>query len=265
MTTKVTSTHIRALAPDALPDIAGSIEGCGHLFDLFGVNTPLRVAHFLTQCCHETGGFRRLTEHMNYSAERLRQVWPNRFSEATARSYAHQPERIANYVYAGRMGNGPESSGDGWRYRGRGLLMATGREMYRRLGYEGEPDRLGSMPDALASALAIWRDVKGCNPLADADDLEAIRRRINGGTIGLEECRRLLAKAKAIFTVAPDRPTLREGDRGEAVAELQRRLGVEADGVYGRITAGAVRDFQMRHGLVPDGVASSATWSALLA
>src|SRR5688572_5216436 len=99
-----------------------------------GIDTPLRRAHFLAQVAHESGGFKRLVENLNYSADALVRTWPSRFDAATAKQYARQPERIANKVYAGRLGNGDETSGDGWRYRGRGYIQLTGQVNYADYG-----------------------------------------------------------------------------------------------------------------------------------
>ncbi|WP_246472520.1 glycoside hydrolase family 19 protein [Azospirillum tabaci] len=173
------------------------------------INTPQRVAAFLSQVGHESGGLRVWTENLNYSAEGLRKTWPQRFRDAaTATAYARQPERIANRVYGDRMGNGPEASGDGWRYRGRGLIQITGRDNYQRCsGWAGKP--LEAMPawletpdGAVASAVWFWT-VNGLNRLADAGELEAITRRINGGLNGQEDRLSRYALASEALGISP--------------------------------------------------------------
>ena len=167
-----------------------------------GIVTPARVACYLAQIAVESGELRRLEEGLSYSAERLLQVWPSRFrSLADARDYERQPERLANRVYASRMGNGPEASGDGWRYRGRGPIQITGRAGYAALqaatGYlvVSSPDLLSVPgPEAAESAAWWWQD-HGCNELADVVPMEGdagepfvnLTRRINGGTHGIEQ------------------------------------------------------------------------------
>lgn len=163
------------------------------------LTTPLRRAHFMAQLAHETGGFKRLVENLNYSAEALQRTWPSRFDAAMAKAYARQPERIANRVYGGRLGNGPEASGDGWRYRGRGFIQLTGRDNYARYSHlvfgddrlVRDPSQAAEPAVAMRIALAYW-DANGLNTLADKDDLEGITRRINGGLIGLADRRRWL-------------------------------------------------------------------------
>ena len=171
------------------------------LFDKYGINTPLRIAHFLTQISHESG-LKPISENLNYSSERLRQIFPKYFiSKSDADRYARQPERIANRVYANRMGNGNEASGEGWKYRGRGFIQLTGKENYYRLYLDTDldviknPDLLLEEPNALISALWFW-NLRKLNALADKDDLVGIRKKVNGGTIGLEHCKTLLKKYK---------------------------------------------------------------------
>jgi putative chitinase len=168
-----------------------------------GVNTLLRRAHFIAQMAHESGGFRRFVENLNYSAERIAQVWPRLAPRAS--ELAHKPDALGNAAYADRMGNGNEASGDGWRYRGRGLIQLTGRDNYRSagsaldIGLIGSPQRAAEPADAVRIALWFWGSRK-CNDAADADDVARVTRLINGGLNGLEDRQRLTAAAKRIFT-----------------------------------------------------------------
>lgn len=163
------------------------------------IDTPVRMAAFLVQVGHESADLARTEENLDYSAERLMQVWPGRFpSIDRARLYAHKPEALANAVYAGRNGNGAAMTGDGWRFRGRGLIQITGRANYA--AYEPwaleTPEWLAHPPDAARSACWYWSS-RGLNALADAEDFPAIVRRVSGGRIGYEDRRARWAVARA--------------------------------------------------------------------
>lgn len=151
------------------------------------ITTPRRAAHFLAQIGHESAGLTRLEENLNYSAKRLREVWPSRFTDATAAVCANKPERIANRVYSWRMGNGDEASGDGWRYRGRSPIQITGRSNYAAmeeltgLPLIAQPELAASI-DSAALIAATWWQTNGLNRLADTGDVLAVSRRINLGT-----------------------------------------------------------------------------------
>jgi putative chitinase len=157
------------------------------------INTPKRIAAFLAQCGHESRSLSALVENLNYSAQRLREVWPSRFPTIEkAHFYEHQPERLANEVYGSRMGNGPYESGDGFRYRGRGVLMITGANNYRRCGAAlnlpliEDPDLLLVRKHAARAAAWFWGE-RGCNVPADAGDIETVTKKINGGLVGLSD------------------------------------------------------------------------------
>jgi putative chitinase len=162
----------------------------------FQINTPLRLAHFLAQCGHESGGFRVTQENLNYSAKGLNGIFKKYFpTEAAAAAYARQPQKIANKVYANRMSNGDEASGDGYKFRGRGYIQLTGRDNYTQFGkaigedIAGNPDSVSSKY-ALLSAAWFWSK-NGLNKLADGGATDAtvtsITKRVNGGTIGLAD------------------------------------------------------------------------------
>jgi putative chitinase len=162
----------------------------------FQINTPLRLAHFLAQCGHESGGFRVTSENLNYSAKGLNGIFKKYFpTEAAAAAYARQPQKIANKVYANRMDNGSEASGDGYKFRGRGYIQLTGRANYTLFGKAIGED-IANNPDlvsgkyALLSAAWFWSK-NGLNKLADGGAGDAvvtsITKRVNGGTIGLAD------------------------------------------------------------------------------
>jgi len=160
-------------------------------FEKYGMNTPLRQAAFIGQCQHESSNFLHLEENLHYSAVELMKTWPSRFPNINvAMQYANNPEKIANKVYEGRMGNNEE--GDGWAYHGRGLIQLTGRDNYTKCGTALGFD-LVSNPELLvqhkyAALSAGWFFNKhGLNALADSQDYESMTMRINGGTVGLED------------------------------------------------------------------------------
>jgi putative chitinase len=160
-------------------------------FEKYQINTPKRQACFIGQCMHESGGFKQLKENLNYSAKGLMATWPSRFPDMdTAEKYERNPEKIANKVYSGRMGN--TEDGDGAKYIGRGLIQLTGKENYANCGNAigvdlvANPDLLSTPKYAALSAGWFWNR-RGLNALADADDIDTITKRINGGLIGIAD------------------------------------------------------------------------------
>jgi predicted chitinase len=169
--------------------------------------SKLRLAHFFAQVLHESGCMRFDMENLNYSADALRRVFAKYFpTKAEAEAYARNPERIANRVYANRMGNRNEASGDGWRFRGRGLIQLTGRSNYRAFAAWLADERIIDDPDLVSSEYAVhsavffW-DKNGLNRLADRDDVVGLTRRINGGENGLAHRRELLNKANGLLSM----------------------------------------------------------------
>ena len=162
----------------------------------FEINTPLRLAHFLAQCGHESGGFRATQENLNYSASGLKGIFSKYFKEAgLAESYQRNPQKIASRVYGGRMGNGPESTGDGYKFRGRGYIQLTGKDNYTSFGKAINEDMTAN-PDKVATHYALlsaaWFFSKnGLHKMADGGATDAvvtqITKRVNGGTIGLPD------------------------------------------------------------------------------
>jgi len=169
-------------------------------FDKYDINTPRRQSAFLGQCAHESGNFKTLEENLHYSANALMRVWPSRFPDVdTANKFANNPEKIANKVYAGRMGN--TEDGEGWKYHGRGLIQLTGKDNYKNcgnsLGFDllGAPEKLLEPQYAALSAGWFWSK-HGLNELADAQEHGMITKRINGGTLGLDD--RIAKTTKAL-------------------------------------------------------------------
>jgi len=174
-------------------------------FAKYDISTTQRQSSFIGQCAHESGNFRILEENLNYSAARLMAVWPSRFTSLdVASQYANNPEKLANKIYSGRMGNGDEESGEGYAYRGRGLIQMTGKESYANCGSGlgmdliGSPDRLLDPQYAAMSAGWFWNK-KGLNSLADVQDYETMTKRINGGLNGLDDRKAKIAKALSVL------------------------------------------------------------------
>ena len=162
-------------------------------FIKFSIDTPRKQAAFLGQCGHECGNFRIFEENLNYKAATLMKLWPKRFPTLDiANQYAGNPKKIANMVYAGRMGNRDESSGDGYRFRGRGGIQLTGYSNYFHAGqalgvdFVMQPDLVATPLYAMLTAGWFW-STHGCNPLAEAADWIGLTKKINGGTIGLDD------------------------------------------------------------------------------
>ncbi len=245
-------SFLRAVAPHFTGEKARAqtaiLEAVAPVFALslaaWKIDTALRIAHFTAQVAHESAGFRAVEE----------------FADGRA--------------YEGRRDLGNSQPGDGPRYKGRGLIQLTGRANYRDIGrmlnldLEARPALAAEPVNALRIACAYW-DWRNLNRLADADDLNAVTRAVNGGLNGLADRRRYLTLARAALDAASE-PILRRGMRGEVVAELQRLLhgtGVPlaADGIFGPLTETAVLTFQRSKGLAIDGIVGAATWAALRA
>lgn len=205
---EITSDTLRKIYPQS-KSIARYCEALHHAMAECGIDTAARACAFLAQVGHESAQLDRIEENLNYSAQALRKVFPKYFrTPQEASSYAHHPERIANRVYANRMGNGGEESGDGWKFRGRGLIQITGRDNYVSMSALMGKD-LTVWPDALLMPLdacrsaALWWKANGLNALADklaADErktFETITKRVNGGLNGLEDRWAIYLRAKS--------------------------------------------------------------------
>ena len=166
-----------------------------------GITTKLHWVHFLANIAVESAELRHSEENLNYSAAGLRATWPRRFTEQEATLYAHNAKAIANHAYANRMGNGNEKSGDGWRYRGRGLIGYTGKANYQEYakwcGYDVviDPDLMAKRVGAFRSAAHFF--ATHCLALAEQDKGKEVRKKINGGTLGWEQCQQYIKRAKA--------------------------------------------------------------------
>jgi putative chitinase len=173
----------------------------------FGVDTPRKIAHFLAQISHESGGFKIAIENMNYSAKRITEVWPKRFKTiAEAEPFAHNPQKLGNKVYANRMGNGPPNSGDGFRYRGRGLMQITGREMYSAIANStglnliAHPEIAEHFEGALKIACGGWK-FDSVDKLSENASVEKYTQAINGGQTGITDRKNRFALVLSVMGI----------------------------------------------------------------
>ena len=188
---QITQQQLSAMLPGN-PYIEHWCEALNKILPDYDISTPARMAAFIAQTAHESGGYTALHENLNYQAASLCRVWPSHFNAGNADQYAHNPERIANRAYSGRMGNGDEASGDGWRFCGRGLIQLTGKSNYQafadsvQMSIDDVPAYLQTFEGAIQSACFFWENTN-LNAVADTGDIEHMTKIINGGTLGLED------------------------------------------------------------------------------
>jgi putative chitinase len=258
-------------------------------FETYNITTPLRIASFMAQCSHESQDFRALEENLNYSVESLLRVFPRYFGKGKEdpAAYARNPEKLANYVYMdanrskqGALGN--TQPGDGWKFRGGGIKQLTGRNNYavfgKDLGMSADEaaNYVRTKKGAFESACWFWKK-NNLEKFADADDIVGMTKKINGGTIGLEDRQKRYNAAKSIIgnsnvkamptpvntqitdsvtqKAAPKTyPTIQKKSTGDVVKKVQQKLGLAADGVYGLQTEIAVRSWQRTNKYTADGI-----------
>lgn len=277
----LTADIIRQIAPRARQEYVDALVNGKATFDKFGINTPMRMAQFLATICHEAGGLTIVEENLNYSASRIKQVWPTR---PEAVKFAKNPKALANSVYGSRMGNQDNGTNDddGWRYRGRGLIQLTGKDSYRRAGQAIGEDLVGN-PDLLAKGdislkAACWefsKFTKYCD--RGEAGFRAVCNGINRGNalssldpIGWADRQHWLKKCTDALSASPAADdTLEIGDHGPLVRAFQQRLtGLgyavgKVDGVYGARVRAAVLAFQAENDLETDGKIGPKTRQAL--
>ena len=250
-------------------------EAMEEILPFYEINTVNRVAGFIAQCAHESNNFRVLQENLNYSSKALDAIFGKYFVRAgrNAKEYHRQPEKIANVIYASRMDNGDTASGDGWRFRGRGVIQLTGRHNYTKFGSsssitaEQAIKYVKTKKGALESACWFW-DTNKINRYADKQDITGMTKRINGGTIGLADRKKHYKHALEVLGGHWSPPkvvhsTVRKGSKGETVKAVQKALGAKADGDFGPGTEAAVIAWQRSRGLVPDGIVGPSTLRAM--
>lgn len=214
----ISESQIRRIMPQAKSaNVKAFVEAFNKYSEQFEINTKMRASHFLGQIAWESGELNHVEENLNYSADGLRKTWPTRFNAVEAAAYARKPIQIANKVYANRMGNGNEASGDGWKYRGRGIIMITGKSNYKDYQTSGycvgdllaHPEWLAQYPGALKSAMWFWK-ANNLSALADRDDgskitgddvSKQITKRINGGYSHLAQRQYYTRIAKRVLGV----------------------------------------------------------------
>ncbi|UPJ55393.1 peptidoglycan-binding protein [Bradyrhizobium sp. 192] len=286
MTDTVFGQALARLWPRCPQDLLVGINAtAAEVFAKYGF-TPLVITHFMAQITHECGAGRELVENLNYSPEGIVRTWPSRFkSVAEALPFAHAPQKLANKVYNGRMGNRPASN-DGWSFRGRGGTNTTGHDGYFRLArkmaqdFLGDPD-LVNRPDLFLECAVVDFVLCGCVPFAQKDDIRGVTYHLNGGFIGLKQREDLTRRWKtalmpehgqaALFPAPVARPAgeLGYGDAGFEVKGLQAELKAKGyavgrdDGDFHEATRGAVAALQLNHGLPATGVVDQPTREAL--
>ena len=284
-----TKDHLEPIIPNN-NDVGDWYEALCEMLPKYGITTKRRVAHFLSQCAHESANFKRLEENLNYSAKALRAVFGRYFGahpKRNADEYHRNPPKIANYVYMDefrkyKMGN--VNPGDGWLFRGRGLKQLTGRDNYTKFGAsvgmsaEEAANYVATKKGAIESACWFW-DANNLNEIADTDDVKRMTKKINGGSIGLEDRQKRYTHAMEVLgmsaemfdtedndiqEILDDIGVLRKGAKGDGVKIMQEALGITADGDFGPGTERALKAWQEENDLTPDGIAGPATFAKLL-
>lgn len=262
-------------------DAAAWADAALEILPKYEITTANRIAGFFAQCGHESMNFTVLSENLNYRAETLEKLFSKYFSKAgrNAADYAKQPEKIANVIYANRLGNGDTASGDGFKFRGRGVIQLTGRDNTTAFGKsvgmspEQVIDYVQTKKGALESACWYWNS-RNINAACDANDIVKMTKLVNGGTIGLDDRKKHYEQALAVLGGAVPAPiasaeaipgVLKKGSTGENVKRLQAELGLEDDGVFGPGTEAAVKKWQSANGLAADGIVGPKTLAKLLA
>jgi putative chitinase len=284
----ITISQFKKMFPNA-KDAGSLIDAMVDIFPKYDITTSKRVAGFVAQTGHESGGFRALSENLNYSAKSLDAVFGKYFKRAgvDSNAYARQPEKIANRVYASRMDNGDEASGDGFMFRGGGILQLTGRTNYTKFGAsvgitaEQAVDYVRTSKGAIESACWYWK-TNNLNKYCDEGDIKMLTKRINGGYIGLED--RIhhwemllealgeigshggssLTDADHDDVDVSDLGVLRRGSKGDGVKMMQEALGIGSDGDFGPGTERKLKEWQAANGLTADGIAGPVTLGQLL-
>ncbi len=250
----------------------------------WNITTPDRVAAFMAECSHESVNFTVLEENLNYSWQQLRKVFPRYFpTDSLAQQYHRQPEKIANRVYddanrSSKLGN--TAPGDGWKFRGRGIIQMTGKNNYTAFAasigktVDQTVEYLQTKDGAVEGAAWFWNSRK-INVPADAKNIDAVSKLVNGGTIGLAERRDLYNKSVKILgestTSAPQSQStnaasgsvLKIGSKGDDVKKMQQALGIKADGIFGSGTESALKQWQKGVGLPVTGIADQNTLKRL--
>tara|TARA_R110000851_G_scaffold168016_1_gene313828 strand:+ start:7937 stop:8752 length:816 start_codon:yes stop_codon:yes gene_type:complete len=269
---ELTARQVSAMMPGIknVEEWAGALN---KVLPKYEINTPNRVAGFISQTGHESSNYKITEENLNYSAARLDVIFPKYFRRAgrDASEYSNKPSKIANVVYANRMGNGDRASNDGFNFRGRGIIQLTGRNNYTAFAesidmtVDDVVDYIGTKEGAIASACWFWKE-NNLNEYCDAGNVKGLTKRINGGHHGLKDRENRWNRALAVFNGEMDAEltTAKMGSTGLAVKLIQKALGITADGDFGPGTDRALKEWQKLNGLVADGIAGPNTYKKLL-
>jgi putative chitinase len=257
--------------PNGDDKVPGLVQGiaasASAVFQKYHLDSDLLIAHAMAQFSHECGAGNEVVENLNYSADGLMKTWPSRFDAAKAAAFAHQPQKIANEVYNGRMGN-QSGSNDGWSFRGRGGAQTTGREGYQDLmtttgtDVVGNPDLVNDPAQFLDCAVADFINC-GCLPFAAQDDVQGVTKHLNGGFIGLDQRIAWLARWKTALGSASPAPLHSTMWLQQSLNKLGTEPSLSADGKFGPLTSAALKEFQQAHGLPADGNTSPDTFAAI--
>jgi predicted chitinase len=277
----LTAEEIKAFSPRARDDLVAILIEKQRYLAEGGIENPIRLVHFFAQIATETGGLQRLDENMNYSAERLRQVFGARISDSVAQDLEGKPKDTANFIYGGRLGNRGRDTDDGWNYRGSGFLQITGRDNFRRRGHEvdlpleDEPELARQPDEGLSAAVAYWVARK-INSAADTDDLLQVRKIVNGARAhGLAASRIWFERAWEVWGVhGASRRGVAElsmptgGERGlwdalEELGFLEKPSDSTIRGREARPVSEALKDYQKSRGLPVTGVFDEDTLYAI--
>ena len=281
MTLNLTAEQLSAILPNN-KEIKLWHDAMVKILPKYEITSKIRLAAFLSQTGHESLDYTILSENLNYSAKGLNTVFAKYFKNAgrDANLYARQPEKIANIVYANRLGNGDPASGDGWKYRGRGIIQLTGYSNYKAFAdyidktVEETIQYVQTKEGALESAAWFWNS-RNINKVADTGDVVAVTRLINGGTHGLADRTKRYNNALKVLNslneVAAEQntiiknkiPVVRQGSNGQAVSKIQEYLKIPVTGIFDQKTHDSLAKWQKYNGLVPDGVAGPNTYKKM--
>ena len=267
---KFTEEHLAQIMP-LNKDVDDWYDAMYQLLPAYGIDTVPRVAGFIAQTAHESLDYTITEESLNYSEQRLNVIFPKYFKNAgrNASEYHRQEQKIANVVYANRMGNGDTASGDGWKYRGRGIMQLTGHNNYSKfaaskgMSAEQAVDYVATKKGALSSACWFWNS-RRLNLVADKKDIKKMTRIVNGGYNGLDHREHIWDKALKLFTGGVVWTTVRLGSSGPTVMMVQQKLNIVADGIFGKGTRRAVMEWQRSNKLKVDGVIGENSLKTLL-
>jgi len=266
----LTETILSQMWPNGDSKVPGLIKGIATsapaLFSKFGLNNDLTIAHAMAQFTVECGGGFEMVENLNYSAQGLIDTWPSRFDAAKAAAFAHQPQKIANEVYNGRMGNAPNSN-DGFTYLGRGLAQTTGKDAYHELGglldldLVADPDQVNTPDHALQCGLVDYVTLCHCLPFAQNDDVIEVSQHLNGGFVGFPARTQSLVRWKKVFGLPSATGTMAWVQ--QSLNTLGATPALTVDAVYGDGSKAALKKFQKDNSLPQNGLPTRATIAAI--